>query len=141
MSAKPHRECDYQNELLRKTAEECQLLSVHWELTYRCNCRCTHCYVVKPGDEGFQSRGAELSTAEAKSVIDQLTALNVLNIGFSGGEVLCRSDFFEIAQYARKNRFAIRIFTNGTLIDAEVADRIAELFPVSVEMSVYGIEI
>ena len=138
MSTRPQRERYYGDEINRRTAERCQLHAVHWELTDRCNCRCTHCYVVKPGDVGFRSRGAELSTAEAKAIIDQLTALNVLHIAFSGGEVLCRSDFFEIAQHARDNRFAIRILTNGTLIDPEAADRIAGLYPVSVDMSVYG---
>jgi radical SAM protein with 4Fe4S-binding SPASM domain len=131
-------ERDYYRELVRATAERHHLLTVHWELTYRCNCTCTHCYVVKPGDPGYQSPGPELSTEEAKRVLDQLADEHVLNVNFSGGEILCRSDFFEIARYARQKRFAVRVLTNGTLIGPDEADQIATLYPVRVDMSIYG---
>ena len=134
----PSAERDYYRQVIAKTAKQHQLFSVHWELTYRCNQRCTHCYVVKPGDTGFSARGPELSPEECTDIIDQLDDENVLNIVFSGGEPLIRSDFFDIAQYARNKRFAIRILTNGTLITQEISDKIAALYPVSVEMSVYG---
>ncbi|MBC8492465.1 MAG: radical SAM protein [Chloroflexi bacterium] len=134
----PSGEKDHYRRIIAKTAKQHQLFSVHWELTYRCNLRCTHCYVVKPGDSGFSAPGPELSTEECKDIIDQLADENALNITFSGGEPLVRSDFFEIAQYARGKRFAVRLLTNGTLITPEIADKIAALYPFSVEMSVYG---
>ncbi len=137
-TTEPSAESNYYRQLVAKTAKQHQLFSVHWELTYRCNLRCTHCYVVKPGDPGFEAPGPELSTEECKDIIDQLAKENVLNISFSGGEPLTRNDFFEIAQYARSKRFAVRILTNGTLITSEVADAIAALYPIRVEMSVYG---
>lgn len=134
----PSAENNYYRQIIAKTAKQHQLFSVHWELTYRCNLRCTHCYVVKPGDPDFKAPGPELSTEECKDTVDQLAKENALNIAFSGGESLMRSDFFEIARYARTKQFAIRILTNGTLITSEIADKIAALYPVSVEMSVYG---
>ncbi len=134
----PGIENDHYSRIVAKTAEQHQLFSVHWDLTYRCNLRCTHCYVVKPGDPGFKAPGPELSTEECKSIIDQLADENVLNIGFSGGEIFLRHDFFEIARYARRKRFAVRLLTNGTLITPEVADEIATLHPVWVSMSVHG---
>ena len=51
-----------------------------------------------------------------------------------------REDFLDIARYARKKQFAIRFFTNGTLIDEKLADKIAALKPLSVEMSLYGMD-
>jgi MoaA/NifB/PqqE/SkfB family radical SAM enzyme len=54
-------------------------LSVHMDLTYRCNERCAHCYL----DHG--NRG-ELNTAEIKDVLDQLAAAGVFFVVFSGGE-------------------------------------------------------
>jgi radical SAM protein with 4Fe4S-binding SPASM domain len=139
MSAiEPSAEDNYYRQIITKTAEQHQLFSVHWELTYHCNLRCTHCYVVKPGDPGFKASGPELSTGECKDIVDQLADENALNIAFSGGEPLVRPDFFEIAQYARSKRFAVRILTNGTLITLPVADELAALNPVRVEMSVYG---
>ncbi len=137
-TTEPGTENNYYRQIIAKTANQHQLLSVHWELTYRCNLRCTHCYVVKPGDPGFEAPGPELSTEECKGIIEQLADENALNITFSGGEALTRPDFFEIAHYARRKQFAIRILTNGTLITPEIADKIAALYPVSVEMSIYG---
>ena len=137
-TTEPSIENNYYRQIIAKTAKQHQLFSVHWELTYRCNLRCTHCYVVKPGDPGFRAPGPELSAEECKDIIDQLAAENVLNITFSGGEALIRLDFFEIARHARRQRFAVRLLTNGTLVTPPVADELAALNPVRVEMSVYG---
>lgn len=126
------------NEIVGRTRKQHRLLSVQWELTYRCNERCTHCYldVLPPGAKV----PGELSTAEAKAVIDQLAELGGLTITFSGGEVFVRSDVFEIAEYARQKGFAVRFFTNGILIKPAVADKIAAIKPVVVELSVYGVD-
>jgi radical SAM protein with 4Fe4S-binding SPASM domain len=80
----------------------------------------------------------ELSTDECKRVIDELAALGALTITFSGGEVFLRKDIFEIATYARRKGFAVRFFTNGILIKPSVADEIAAVKPVVVELSLYG---
>lgn len=126
------------NQIVRRTREEHRLLSVHWEITYRCNERCTHCYldVLPPGAKV----PGELSTQEAKDVIDQLADMGALTISFSGGEVFLRRDIFEISSYARKKGFAIRYFTNGILIKPQIADKIAAVKPVVVELSVYGVD-
>jgi radical SAM protein with 4Fe4S-binding SPASM domain len=102
------------------------------ELTHRCNLRCCHCYL--PSNESLD----ELSTDQFKEILDQMADAGTLFITFSGGEVFLRDDFFEIATYARKKNFAISILTNGTLIDEGVADRIRSLYPLSVEISIYG---
>ncbi len=125
----------YQN-IITKTQRQHRLLSVQWEITYRCNERCTHCYldVLPPGAQ----MPGELNTEEAKGIIDDLAALGALTITFSGGEVFLRRDIFEISHYARQKGFAIRYFTNGILIKPAVADKIAAVKPVVVELSVYG---
>jgi radical SAM protein with 4Fe4S-binding SPASM domain len=122
--------------ILARSEKQHRLISVHWELTYRCNERCTHCYldVLTPGAKV----PGELSTAECKRVLDELAALGALTVTFSGGEPLVRADFFEIAGYARRKGFAVRLFTNGILIKPEIAERLAALRPVVVELSLYG---
>jgi radical SAM protein with 4Fe4S-binding SPASM domain len=122
--------------ILRRTRQQHRLLAVHWEITYRCNERCTHCYldVLPPGAK----LPGELTTEEAFKVIDDLEKMGVLTISFSGGEVFLRRDIFEISQYARRKGFAIRYFTNGILIKPDIADKIAAVRPVVVELSVYG---
>jgi AdoMet-dependent heme synthase len=123
-------------DIVRRTRKEHRLLSVHWEVTYRCNERCTHCYldVLPPGSK----LPGELTTEEAKEVVDDLAALGALTISFSGGEVFLRRDIFDIAGYARKKGFAVRFFTNGILIKPAIADKIAAVKPVVVELSLYG---
>jgi radical SAM protein with 4Fe4S-binding SPASM domain len=102
------------------------------ELTHRCNFRCAMCYLVE-----FRSPG-ELDLDEVRGVLDQLAAMGCLVVTLTGGEPLLRRDFFEIAEHARRRHFALRIFTNGTRIDAETADRFAEIRPLSTEISLYG---
>lgn len=124
------------NEILAQSERQHRLLSVHWELTYRCNEKCSHCYldVFAPNAKV----PGELSTEECFRVIDQMAELGVLNLTLSGGEILVRRDFFQIAEYARSKKFLLRLFTNGILIKPEVADRIAALHPYAVEISLYS---
>lgn len=122
--------------LVNATKFQHRLLSVHWELTYRCNERCTHCYLdVLPPSAHVPH---ELTTDEAKRVIDELAQLGALTITFSGGEIFLRDDIWEISRYARQNGFAVRFFTNGILVNAAIADKIAEIKPVVVEVSLYS---
>lgn len=122
-------------EMLNRAGEQHRLLSVHWELTYRCNEHCSHCYldVLPPGAEPN-----ELTTEECCRIIDELAALGVLNVTLSGGEILVRRDFFEIAEYAYSKRFLLRFFTNGIAVTPKVADKIAALHPYAVEISLYS---
>jgi len=103
-----------------------------FELTYRCNLKCLHCYT---DDE---SRQKELSTKEVKQIIDQLAELGVLYLVLTGGEIFTRGDLFEIAAYARQKGFALRFFTSATLITPEIAKKIYDLKPLLVETSLYG---
>ena len=83
-------------------------LSVHFDLTYRCNERCVHCY-LDHDDHG------EMTTGEVRSVLDQLAAAGTLFLIFSGGELLLRKDFFEfLALYARSLGFDVKLKTNGS---------------------------
>src|SRR5438874_10110152 len=109
-----------------------QPLNVHLELTYRCNWRCVFCYNPRHSDR------ARLSLDEWRDVLDDLRTLGTLTITLTGGEPLASPDFFDIAHAARERYFAIRIFTNGALIDDEAADRIVALQPYGVEISIHG---
>lgn len=53
---------------------------------------------------------------------------------------MTRKDFFSVAEYARKLNFGVKIFTNGTLIDDFMAGKLAELKPLRVEISIYGMD-
>lgn len=123
---------DPYDSIVKKTLDKFIPFKVDWEITYRCNLNCQHCYQTGPTED------SELSTQKIFSVLDELADLGCLYITFTGGEIFIREDFFEIAEYARQKDFAVRIFTNGTLIDENMADRIKRLNPLTVEISLYA---
>jgi len=123
---------DPYSRIVKKTQDMLIPFTVHWELTYHCNLQCPHCYVVPQGSR------KELSYGEIAAILDDLKERGTLYVVFSGGEILTRKDFFDIARYARNKGVALRLMTNGTLIDEAVADQIKDLCPLSVEVSLYG---
>jgi len=115
-----------------RTARRCVPFSAIWELTYRCNLKCRHCYVRA------STCGDDLTTGECFDVLSQLAEAGFFFLLFSGGEPLVREDFFDILAEAKRLTFAVKIMTNGTLIDEAAAERIAGLTPVAVDISLYG---
>jgi heme d1 biosynthesis radical SAM protein NirJ len=94
---------------------------VIWNLVRRCNLTCMHCYSIST-DIDFPG---ELSTEEVFRVMEDLKAARVPALILSGGEPLLRKNIFEIAALAKALGFYTGLSTNGTLIDAALADRIA----------------
>ncbi len=118
--------------LRERVAGQGSVFTATIELTYRCNFECVHCYCVVGGAR------RELTTQEHFGLLEDLRAAGCMAVSFTGGEALLRPDFFEIAEYARKLRFVVRVFTNGLLVDEERAERIAALDPLTVDLSLYG---
>jgi heme d1 biosynthesis radical SAM protein NirJ len=108
---------------------------VIWNLIRRCNLTCKHCYSIS-GDVDF---AGELSTAEIFRVMDDLKAFSVPVLILSGGEPLMRRDIFDISTRAKSMRFYVGLSTNGTLIDATLADRIRDIGYDYVGISLDGI--
>lgn len=69
---------------------------VMWELTRACQLHCVHCRAKA------QTRRApdELTTDQAKRVIDQITEMDHPLLVFTGGDPLERPDLFDLIQYA-----------------------------------------
>lgn len=107
-----------------------------WNFTKQCNLRCKHCYE----NAGPKPAPDELTTEEARRIIDEFYKEGVVAIAFSGGEPLIRKDFFEIARYAADNDFYVSVATNGTLITPEIAKRLKEVGVQYVEVSLDGFE-
>ncbi|AQT67738.1 Antilisterial bacteriocin subtilosin biosynthesis protein AlbA [Anaerohalosphaera lusitana] len=110
-----------------------------WESTIKCNLTCSHCRRV----EGDEQVGTDMTTGQAKSLIDQLAELGKSQdfmpiLVFSGGEPLCRDDVFELAGYAGDQGLRTALATNGTMIDAETAARIEDAGFARVSISLDG---
>ncbi len=104
---------------------------VSWNLTYRCNLACEHCYLdagITPlvGTDNFADR-SELGTEECFKVIDDIAAFapECLTI-LTGGEPLLRRDILEIVRRAAERGLWVVVGTNGVCITENVARRLAE---------------
>ncbi|MDO8361563.1 MAG: mycofactocin radical SAM maturase [Actinomycetota bacterium] len=109
-----------------------------WELTYACNLQCVHCL-----SSSGQRDERELTTAEAKRVLDQLRELQVFYINIGGGEPMVRRDFFELVEYsvapnAHGSGIGVKFSTNGAFIDAEKARRLAAMDYLDIQISLDG---
>ncbi len=63
-----------------------------WELTLKCQCRCSHCAAA-----GGKPRPDELSMDEALAVCDQIAKLGISSVCLMGGEPLLHPDWKKIA--------------------------------------------
>jgi len=117
------------------------LFSIHWEITYRCNEICIHCFnpgaAHKPDEIPNRNRD-ELTTTEAFNLIDDLVKVGVFHLTISGGEATLRKDFFEIVQYARQNGLCVMLYTNGLRLTDDFIEKLKKLWLHSVEISIYS---
>ena len=103
---------------------------VSWNLTYRCNLACEHCYLdagPKPavGPDNFADR-SELGTEECYKVIDEIVAFapECLTI-LTGGEPLLRRDILDIVARAAERGLWVVVGTNGVKVTENVARRLS----------------
>lgn len=108
---------------------------VVWNVGRRCNLHCVHCY----SDSANRAYAGELTTAEGKTLLDDLAAFEIPVLLLSGGEPLLRPDLFELMAHARERGLRITLSTNGTLITADVASRLRALGVSYVGISLDGI--
>ncbi|TQV78522.1 heme d1 biosynthesis radical SAM protein NirJ [Denitrobaculum tricleocarpae] len=108
---------------------------VIWNLTRRCNLQCRHCYTTS-ADHVFPG---ELTHEQAMGVLEDLGDFKIPALILSGGEPLMRMDLFEIAERARKMKMYLALSTNGTAIEGELAERVADIGFDYVGISIDGI--
>jgi mycofactocin radical SAM maturase len=106
-----------------------------WELTYGCNLACVHCL-----SSSGRRDPRELTTAEARAVLDELAGLRVFYVNIGGGEPMIRPDFFELIGYATGRGVGVKFSTNGTRLTPAAARRLAGMDYVDVQISVDGAE-
>ncbi len=114
-----------------KAAKKYIPLQTAFEVTYRCNLKCKHCFVVRNKNKN------ELSFREITPIIDQLAQAGCFKLILTGGEIFIRRDILDIAEYVRYRNFFLILFTNGTLLTERIADRLVYLKP-NTEISLYG---
>jgi len=94
---------------------------VSWNTTNACNMYCDHCY----RDSGNKA-AKELTTAEAKTMLEQIARAGFKIMIFSGGEPLLRPDILELVAYAGNLGLKPVFGTNGTLLTPKKVSALKE---------------
>jgi MoaA/NifB/PqqE/SkfB family radical SAM enzyme len=97
-------------------------VAMTFAVTYRCQCSCIHCSAGKH----FRKNEKELTTREAKKLIDDSQNLGISILAFTGGEPLLRDDIFELISYVDKKKVVPIMFTNGQYLTDENVDKLAK---------------
>jgi MoaA/NifB/PqqE/SkfB family radical SAM enzyme len=86
-------------------------LSAHIKLTENCQARCISC-------DYWKTRWHDaIDTARAIELVDEIAAVGIQSLRFTGGEPLLRKDLFHVLQKANTSSFRrIILQTNGLLI-------------------------
>lgn len=109
---------------------------VVWNSTKTCNLECIHCYASAKKSK-FPG---EMTTEEARAMIDDLADFRVPALLMSGGEPLVRPDILDLAEYATSKGIRVTFSTNGTLITDAVARRMKEIGVTYAGISIDGTE-
>jgi mycofactocin biosynthetic radical S-adenosylmethionine protein MftC len=104
-----------------------------WEVTYGCNLACAHCL-----SSSGKRDPRELSTAEARALIDEFADMQVFYVNVGGGEPLVRRDFLDLVEHAVGRGVGVKFSTNGGLLGPAEARRVAAMDYVDVQISLDG---
>jgi putative heme d1 biosynthesis radical SAM protein NirJ2 len=97
------------------------MMIISWNVTRACNLKCKHCY----RDAGAKDSN-ELSTQEARDLLEEIARAGFKIVILSGGEPLLRGDIYELISFACRLDLIPVLGTNGTLINQAVAKRLKE---------------
>jgi radical SAM protein with 4Fe4S-binding SPASM domain len=121
-----HGKCEFYLKLAHSpkatAAEKFVPLVVSWNVTRKCNLKCSHCYINATHEELEN----ELNTEEAKVLIDQISEVSRPLLILSGGEPLLRQDVFELIRYGTEKGLRMGLGSNGVLIDEATAAKLKE---------------
>lgn len=130
-----HGNCEFYLKLayspVAKPTERFVPLVMSWNVTRECNMKCSHCYI----NATEKKLNNELTTQEAKNLMDQIYQVSAPLLILSGGEPLLRSDIFELISYGAKKGLKMGLGSNGSLIDEAVAKKLKEAGIATVSIS------
>ena len=130
-----HGNCDFYLKLAyspaAKPSEKFVPLVLSWNVTRECNMKCSHCYI----NATEKKLNNELTTQEAKNLMDQIYQVSSPLLILSGGEPLLRPDIFELITYGSKKGLKMGLGSNGSFIDNSVARKLKEAGITTVSIS------
>ena len=110
-------------------------LYVAWQITNECNLACLHCIEESGPGKAFPD---ELSEREVLAIIDQMVALEIPYVSFSGGEPMVHPRFFEMVRHFCDGGGQLKIETNGHYLSPANCERLAGAGVKAVQVSLDG---
>ncbi len=103
---------------------------VAFQLTTKCNMRCTYCYV----NFDTYKKAQDLSKEQVFALFDDLYRHGTRWVWFLGGEPMSRKDFGEIIDYAQKKGIFCDMNSNGLLINENTIETVKKLDAVCISI-------
>ena len=107
-------------------------LYVAWQITNECNLACMHCIEESGPGKKFKD---ELGEEQVFSVLEQMMALEIPYLSFSGGEPMLHPHFYAMVDYVCSRGSQLKIETNGHYLTPETASRLRDLGVKAVQVS------
>lgn len=104
-----------------------------WEITLRCNLKCFHCEF-----SAGKAQEDELTTEEALKLCEDLKRINCKRVILMGGEPFLRNDWDLIARKIKDLGMEVAFITNGYLNNEMVFNKLKDLSPVFIGVSIDG---
>ena len=137
MTALPKEYGALARELHRLAGKLRQPVNGTFELTSRCNLSCRMCYIRHSAGD-IVKRNEELPAWRWLDLARQAKDKGTVFLLLTGGEIFLRRDFFELYEPLTRMGFVLTLFTNGSLITKEIAERLAQAPPSRTEITLYG---
>lgn len=127
--------------LIRKLTHQAGVMNLPlngvFELTSRCNLNCRMCYIHdQKADDSLDSR--ELSADQWIRLASEARDAGMLELLLTGGEIFLKKDFKIIYDSIIRMGLNIHLYSNATLIDAEMAKWLGKIPPTRMEITIYG---
>ena len=98
--------------------------------TMKCNLKCTGCYAAQ-----YEKKDV-ITTELIDRIFKEAKELGIYFVTISGGEPFYRKDLLDI--WEKHNDMFFLVYTNGTLIDSKMAEKLRDLGNVAPAISVEG---
>lgn len=96
---------------------------IDFSLTPYCNLKCGFCYASACGR---RKKEEYLSLEDFERIFKEMDELEILRVGFEGGEPFLRNDIIDILKLADKHNFTYFINSNATLITDKIAEQLSQ---------------
>jgi MoaA/NifB/PqqE/SkfB family radical SAM enzyme len=110
-------------------------LYIAWQITNECNLACLHCIEESGPGKKFKD---ELDDTQVFSVLEQMMALDIPYLSFSGGEPMTHPRFFDMTEYVCARGAQLKIETNGHYLTPENCARLHDAGVKAVQVSLDG---